>query len=81
MGVRNTLSQPLKYGDEGKKVEEAQKLLQKAGSSIQINGKFTIGMASAVKAFQKKNKLKVTGIIDIQTWEKLGEQKLRRAKK
>ena len=65
------LTSPIKYGDEGKRVEEAQKLLQKAGSKIQINGKFTIGMRTAVESFQRKNKLKVTGIIDARTWEKL----------
>ena len=48
-----------------------QKLLQKAGSKIQINGKFTIGMRTAVESFQRKNKLRVTGIIDARTWEKL----------
>ena len=63
----------LKYGMDGKIVEDAQKALQKAGSTIKVNGKFTIGMTSAVKAFQKKNKLKVTGQIDAKTMAKLME--------
>ena len=63
----------MKYGMEGKMVADAQKALQKAGSTIQINGKYTIGMVSAVKAFQRKNKLKVTGEIDAKTMAKLME--------
>ena len=61
----------LKYGDENKDVMEAQKLLKAAGSTITPNGKFTIGMVSAVKAFQKKNGLNVTGKIDTKTMNKL----------
>lgn len=60
-----------KQGDEGKVVLEYQKLLQKAGSKIQLNGKFTIGMATAIKCFQKKNKLLVNGYLDTRTAEKL----------
>lgn len=61
----------LKYGDENKDVLEAQKLLKLAGSTIKPTGKFTIGMLSAVKAFQKKNGLAVTGKIDTKTMNKL----------
>ena len=59
------------YGDKGPQIEEAQKLLKAAGSTIKVNGEFTIGMKSAVKCFQKKNGLVVNGIIDSKTWEKL----------
>ena len=69
--IRKVLGSAIEYGDNGRNVEDAQALLQKAGSSIKINGEFTIGMVSAVKAFQKRNKLKVTGVIDQKTWEKL----------
>lgn len=61
----------LKYGDENKYVLEAQKLLKAVGSTITLNGKYTIGMISAVKAFQKKNGLAVTGKIDSKTMTKL----------
>lgn len=61
----------LEYGDFGTQVEEAQAMLQKAGSKIKINGIFSIGMKSAVKAFQRKNGLAVTGIINATTWKKL----------
>lgn len=59
------------YKSEGKEVEEARKLLAKAGSSIKPGKVFDIGMLSAVKAFQKKNGLPVTGKIDKKTWDKL----------
>jgi len=61
----------ISYGTEGKEVMEAQKLLKAAGSTITVNGKYTIGMVSAVKAFQKKNGLSVTGKIDTKTMNKL----------
>lgn len=69
--MKKVLAMPIKYGDSGKKVEDVQKMLQKVGSSIKVNGEFGIGMSSAVKAFQKKNKLPVTGIVDLNTMEKL----------
>lgn len=61
------------YGEAGARITKAQKLLAKAGSSIKPNGIFTIGMVSAVKAFQKKHKLPVTGVIDAKTMNKLAE--------
>lgn len=73
--MKQPIGVSLKIGDKGAKVTEAQKLLQKTGSTIKVTGIFTIGMASAVKCFQRKNKLKYTGIIDLKTWEKLQEYK------
>ena len=61
------------YGEAGARITKAQKLLAKAGSSIKPNGVYTIGMVSAVKAFQKKHKLPVTGVIDAKTMNKLAE--------
>ena len=66
MANRNAKVYP-KYCDEGAEVLKYQKLLAKSGSAIKPNGKFTIGMTTAIKSFQKKNKLKVTGVIDIHT--------------
>ena len=74
MTKRKIIDVPMKYGDNGVNVEEAQELLQKAGSTIKVTGIFSIGMVSAVKSFQKKNGLEKTGIIDILTWEKLIEK-------
>lgn len=61
----------LKLNDKNEHVAEAQKMLAKVGSKIQISGEYTIGTRSAVCAFQKKNKLTVTGIIDKKTWDAL----------
>lgn len=61
------------YGEAGARITKAQKLLARAGSSIKPNGVYTIGMVSAVKAFQKKHKLPVTGVIDAKTMNKLAE--------
>lgn len=61
------------YGEVGARITKAQKLLVKAGSSIKPNGIYSIGMVSAVKAFQKKHKLPVTGVIDAKTMNKLAE--------
>lgn len=72
---------PLKPNDQGIEVVEAQRYLKKAGSTIKVTGIFTIGMLSAVKSFQKKNGLKVTGQIDKATFEKLAALKTTRRKK
>lgn len=69
--IKKVLGSALEYGDKGANVEKAQEMLQAAGSKIKVNGLFTIGMTTAVKCFQRKNKLKETGIIDNKTWEKL----------
>ena len=61
----------MKYGATGEEVKTMQKALQKAGSTIKVTGEYTIGMVSAVKSFQKKNGLKVTGTIDAKTKAKL----------
>lgn len=69
-----------KFGDSGLEVLKYQKMLQKAGSTIQANGKFTIGMMSAIKAFQKKNGIKVTGKLDKKTVDKLSAVKTSKKK-
>ena len=61
------------YGEAGGRVTKAQKLLIKARSKIKANGIYSIGMVSAVKAFQKRHKLPVTGEIDAKTMNKLAE--------
>ena len=63
---------PIGLGYEGKEViEKIRKQLVLAGSTIKPVKTYTIGMFSAVKAFQKKNGLAVTGIVDKKTWDKL----------
>ena len=67
-------------GNEGADVLKYQKLLQKTGSTIKLSKKFTIGMASAIKSFQKKVGLKVTGVIDAKTAEALANFKVAKKK-
>ena len=62
---------PIKIGDKGPVITEIQKLLVKSGSTIKPTKVFHIGMQSAVCAFQRKNKLPQTGIVDKKTWDKL----------
>ena len=62
----------LQYGDVNpKKIMTAQVCLRQAGSNLELNGEYTIGMVSAVRNFQKKNGLPITGKIDRKTWRKL----------
>lgn len=61
------------YGEKSARITKAQKLLAKAGSTIKPSGIFSIGMVAAVKAFQKKHGLPVTGVIDAKTMNKLAE--------
>lgn len=62
---------PFGIGAHGPEVLYACTMLQKKGSTIKLTDKFHIGMRSAVICFQKKNKLKVTGVIDKKTWDRL----------
>ena len=61
----------MSYGAEGKEVADVQRLLQSVGSTIKVNGKYTIGRTSAVKAFQRRHNLPVTGKVDSKTLRKL----------
>ena len=63
--------QPVVLNMTGGVVTDCQKLLVAAGSTIKVTGEFTIGMLSAVKAFQKKKGLPVTGKIDEKTMKAL----------
>lgn len=72
----------LKLGDKGLVVKKISELLKKAGSTIKPTSEFHIGMVSAVKAFQKKNGLPVTGTVDRKTFDKLSAVKApKKAKK
>lgn len=63
----------IRQGARGDIVVQLQDLLAKAGSSLQIDGIFGSGTASAVRAFQKKYGLGVDGIVGPKTWTKLLE--------
>lgn len=62
---------PVKLGEKGEIVKGIAEMLQKHGSTIKVTDVFGIGMRSAVIAFQKKNNLKPTGVVDKKTWTKL----------
>ena len=57
---------PLKKGSKGAKVKEVQAALK-----ITADGDFGDGTLKAVKAFQTKNKLKPTGIVDEETYRQI----------
>lgn len=64
---------PAVLGEETDRILKIRKMLAKAGSSIKPGKKFDIGMLSAVKAFQKKHGIKVSGKVDAATMNKLAE--------
>ena len=60
-----------KMGDKGPEIKKIAAALKKHGSTIKPTAVFSIGMRSAVVSFQKKKGLKVTGVVDKMTWDKL----------
>lgn len=70
-----TLTYPtIRQGSTNKElVTQLQDLLAKAGSTLQIDGIFGNGTASAVRAFQRKYGLEVDGVVGPKTWAKLLE--------
>lgn len=71
MATKKVTYPELKMGSKGELVTQLQDLLSKAGSKIKVKGVFNIGTQSAVRSFQKKNDLPVTGVVDKKTWAKL----------
>jgi peptidoglycan hydrolase-like protein with peptidoglycan-binding domain/GH25 family lysozyme M1 (1,4-beta-N-acetylmuramidase) len=61
----------LKKGDNGSSVKELQTKLNKFGYKLTVDGDFGDNTEKAVKAFQKKNKLSVDGVVGKNTWTKL----------
>ena len=53
-------------------VTDIQEALNKAGASIKVDGKMGKGTHKALREYQKKNKLKVTGKADEATLKSLG---------
>jgi hypothetical protein len=60
------LFKPIKVGSKGAGVKNVQTLLK-----IEADGSFGPGTKRAVEAFQKKESLKVTGIVDEETFRRL----------
>jgi peptidoglycan hydrolase-like protein with peptidoglycan-binding domain len=68
----NTTTLPfLHKGDHGESVKQMQTLLNKFGYKLAIDGIFGQASDSAVRDFQKKNKLTIDGIVGTMTWGKL----------
>ena len=68
-------SLPLRFDDRGPAVATAQERLMWLGYELSENSQakqlFGITMRRAVKAFQAKNGLEVTGVVDRRTWRTL----------
>ena len=64
-------SAPLKVGDKGWKVKVAQQKLNVIGINTEITGSFSANTEKALKDFQQKYKLKVTGLLDDATYQKV----------
>ena len=64
----------LKKGSQGKMVMEAQRILKSNSDYIgYVDGDFGSITESAVKSFQRRKKLPITGIIDQNTWDALSQ--------
>ena len=61
----------LKEGAKGQIVDQLQIFLSKCGSKVQVSGIFNSGTRNAVIAFQKRNCLNPTGIVEDTTWARL----------
>jgi peptidoglycan hydrolase-like protein with peptidoglycan-binding domain len=56
------------------KIKAVQEALNKAGAKLKVDGKMGKMTRRALKKFQKRNDLKVTGKLDAETLAKLGIQ-------
>lgn len=63
----------LYYGSSGEDVKELQRILNSAGYSLDVDGKFGTKTQSAVKSYQKKYGLAVDGIVGTNTWTSLSK--------
>lgn len=61
----------ISYGSTGSNVSDLQKLLNKNGYSLDVDGSFGPKTRDAVRDYQKKNNLSVDGIVGDQTWGSL----------
>ena len=64
----------LKKGDRGDMVMKAQRILKSTSDYIgYVDGDFGSYMEAAVQSFQRRSKVKVTGIINSDTWNALNQ--------
>lgn len=62
---------PVGMGDSGDLVKDIQERLALLGSKVQATGKFNVGTLSAVRSWQKKNKLQAIGSMSAYQYDKL----------
>lgn len=62
---------PVRIGDEGDLVKDIQERLALLGSKVKVTGVFNIGTMSAVKSWQKKHNLQVSGEMSAFQYQKL----------
>ena len=62
---------PLKKGNKGEDVEHLQALLERNGYPVDIDGIFGSKTQNAVRAYQKRQGLKIDGIVGPNTWTAL----------
>lgn len=62
----------VKKGDRGKLVHKVQFALKRKGYHVAVNGRYGPQTHAAVRRFQKRNRLPVTGTVDRKTWRVLG---------
>lgn len=60
----------LKLGSNGESVKILQKFLE-----IEPNGVFGLGTSMALQSYQRKNNLKVTGVVDAELWDHIANRK------
>lgn len=63
--------QRLSFGDRGDAVRDAQRRLNVRGVRVGIDGIFGRSTASAVRTFQRRNRLVADGIVGTETWSAL----------
>ena len=66
-----TIDQPIEQGAKGKNVRAVQEWLGLHGIHTAIDGGYGPATAAAVRAFQSRNRLRSTGIVDKTTFERL----------
>jgi peptidoglycan hydrolase-like protein with peptidoglycan-binding domain len=62
----------IQIGSVGDDVKRLQRMLNRRGASLELDGIFGPLTQAAVKRFQKAAKLKADGAVDRQTWAALG---------
>jgi peptidoglycan hydrolase-like protein with peptidoglycan-binding domain len=62
----------VQIGSVGDDVKRLQRMLNRRGSGLELNGIFGPPTQAAAKQFQKAAKLKADGVVGRQTWAALG---------